>query len=378
MRPTPTGLLPLICVVTILSGAISTLTMKAAYQTTVDGRRFSKPFFMESIVGVAMATSLAFVPCVKRKMTRRTSRLRHFAPLPLLAASDLIVGLLDVASVLYAPASIISITNCSILIFSAASTRIVLGTRYDWRQWAGIAIAAMGVGVVGIAALLHRAVELTTTSASAPAIGVLLSLGARALQAVQFAFEERFLKAQRWSPLLQSGGEGAIEMALCLAIVLPLANSLPGSDHGRLEDVAATLTMLRASPTLCALVTLSGLSLAALNPLSMLIGQQHGSVLRVFMDVGRPAIVWAASLVAYRCSGGAYGEPWQSPRAPIELGGFVTLGVGLALFCSQRAPASGAPAPPQPGCVTDEAVVMRAAGEERLLSVPSSSTSIAG
>ena len=79
-------------------------------------------------------------------------------------------------------------------------------------------------------------------------------------------------------------------------------------------------------------MALTFVSLAALNPLSMAIGKLHGSVLRVFVDVGRPAVVWAVSLLAFKLSGGRYGEGWTPPKSWIELCGFATLFGGLALY----------------------------------------------
>lgn len=142
------------------------------------------------------------------------------------------------------------------------------------------------------------------------------------------------MKGGRFSPLVLVGSEGMIETVLCISLVLPLAASLPGSDHGRLEDTFATVRMLRRSPTLCALCAASLVSLAALNPLSMAIGQKHGSVLRVFMDVGRPAVVWIASLTAHAASDGGYGEAWSTPKSWIELAAFAVISAGLFLYCS--------------------------------------------
>mmetsp|Transcript_52025 Transcript_52025/g.139961 ORF Transcript_52025/g.139961 Transcript_52025/m.139961 type:complete len:371 (-) Transcript_52025:303-1415(-) len=321
--------LPTLCLATVLAGVLSTVSLKAAYQTKVDGAPFSKPFFMELLVGLAMTTSLLVLPCRKRAPATERRSVRHFLPLLPLATCDLLVGLGDTTSILLAPASIISIVDCSILVFSALATRLVLGTRYSWLQWSGIFAAAVGVIIVGSGAIGS---ERSAVDAMAP-LGVLLALCARVLQSVQFAFEERFMKTGRFSPLLQVGAEGAIESAMCAVIVLPLVYFLPGSDHGKLEDVADTLRMLQRSPALCVLCALSFASLALLNPLSMAIGQQHGSVLRVFIDIGRPVIVWAVSLVAHRLSGGDYGEGWSEPKSWVELVGFAALICGLTLYC---------------------------------------------
>ena len=348
----------------VVTGSVSTLALKAVYETRIHGEAFAKPFFMELLVGAAMTTSLAMVPCergVGVMPARTRSRARHYAPLVPLAAGDVLVGLGDMAAVLLAPASIVSLVNCSILVFSAAATHTVLGARYSRAQWAGIITAAAGVLVVGAASCFSDDEdddERAARGGSAPA-GVLLALGARALQAMQFAFEERYMKRGRFSPALQVGAEGALETCVCATLVLPLAHALPGGDHGHLEDAAATARMLRVSPSLCALCALVLASLAALNPLSMAIGARGGTVLRVFVEVGRPAIVWAAALAVGRWGGAGFGERWSSPASWIELLGFTALVLGLALYCGGERR--------DPGVDAAAAAIRVAAGEESLL-----------
>ena len=98
----------------VVTGSVSTLALKAVYETRIHGEAFAKPFFMELLVGAAMTTSLAMVPCergVGVMPARTRSRARHYAPLVPLAASDLLVGLGDMAAVLLAPASIVSLVG---------------------------------------------------------------------------------------------------------------------------------------------------------------------------------------------------------------------------------------------------------------------------
>ena len=51
------------------SGSVSTLVLKGAYDTG-----FSKPFFMELVVGLAMATSLLLLPFDRTPTSRRPDR----------------------------------------------------------------------------------------------------------------------------------------------------------------------------------------------------------------------------------------------------------------------------------------------------------------
>jgi hypothetical protein len=184
-------------------------------------------------------------------------------------------------------------------------------------------------------------------------LGVCITLAGRLLQSVQFAYEERFMKARRFHPLQQVGAEGCIELLLLAAVVLPAVQALPGNDGGggdgggggRLEDVVQALEEVRSTPRLGLLCALAFVGLALLNPLSMSIGKHGGSVLRVFMDVARSALVWlvelAIGLLAGRGGGGGggYGERWQR-SSWVQLAGFVLICVGLRLYTTTAAVAA--------------------------------------
>ena len=81
------------------------------------------------------------------------------------------------------------------------------------------------------------------------------------------------MKLGRFHPLQQVGCEGAIELVLLAAVVLPCVQHISGSDNGSVEDVLGVFTQLVHTPRLAALVGLSFVSLALLNPLSMATGK---------------------------------------------------------------------------------------------------------
>jgi hypothetical protein len=158
------------------------------------------------------------------------------------------------------------------------------------------------------------------------------------------------------------GAEGVIELALLFALVLPAVHHLSGADGGRLEDEMAALQQLRDVPGLAGKCALACGCLALLNPLSMAVGLQLGSVMRVFIDVVRAAVVWAAAL-AYAGLGlgggsGGFGEAWNGRFSAVQLAGFACICAGLVLY-AREAENTGAGAragakkdaapPPSPG-----------------------------
>ena len=387
------------CVATVLAGTVAILAVKAVFETRAsNGETFDKPFTMCIVVAAAMGSSLPAWwfggACRTAAAEAEAARTASGEPLLVstdpprgargggggggeakapataavstwvlvpLACSDLTVSMCDNAGMMLAPASTTSMVNCAILLFCAVSTRVVLGTRYTPRQWAGIAVAMTGILLVGAAAFVQDEDDNDGSSSGSgggrsssgsgaglhATLGVCITLAGRLLQSVQFAYEERYMRARRFHPLQQVGAEGCIELLLLAAVVLPAVQALPGGDGsggggggGRLEDVVAALEEVCSTPRLGLLCALAFVGLALLNPLSMSIGKHGGSVLRVFMDVARSALVWLVELgiglLAGRGGGGGggYGERWQR-SSYVQLVGFVLICVGLWLYTTK-------------------------------------------
>ena len=300
--PMSIGWLTLLCITCILSGAGLQLCTKFLFETsTATGQPFTKPFSLCILVSAAMSTSLLFW-LVRRAMNgcchQNKSRTNYKQPLlspsadmdiPIvsaanscrkrwvivpLALSDMCVTVCDLVSIMLCPASILGVVNCSILVLSAITTRVILGTRRGLRQWLGIGIATIGILVVGSVAVIedgflarkgnattptnattHRSGNGVTWGATS---GCAIALAARLLQSWQFALEEKFMKNGLFDPLLQVsqhtecmalcsrsvhshikrsttcntqvGLEGAIEMLLVGGVLLPTVATLPGAD----------------------------------------------------------------------------------------------------------------------------------------------------
>ena len=173
------------CVATVLAGTVAILAVKAVFETRAsNGETFDKPFTMCLIVAAAMGSSLPAWWFGGVRRTADAARTASGEPLLVstgpphgggggeaktpaakaavstwvlvpLACSDLAVSMCDNAGMMLAPASTTSMVNCAILLFCAVSTRVVLGTRYTPRQWAGIAVAMLGILLVGAAAFVQ-------------------------------------------------------------------------------------------------------------------------------------------------------------------------------------------------------------------------------
>jgi drug/metabolite transporter (DMT)-like permease len=335
-----------VCFATWFCGAAATLTGKGMFQTEVkSGKLFNKPLTSSFIVSAAMASSLV-VWLLDRGTTNRQAEngeplLKHKPSLmwrvSVSAVTLLPLCLMDLGTTIsiniaqiHAPASIVQMIGSSGLAFTAVLTHIFLGTRYTRKQWFGVLLAIVGLLCTASSELLLQANQQPNLK-GASFLGVGMALLGTTLTCSQWVIEEKFLKEARFVPLQQVGIEGLLEVVLLLALVLPLCNTLHGSDNGRVEDVFQGVSQITSSSVLSGLAFGLWASLAAYNPLSQTIARNSGSVLRMFMSITRSMGVWTGGLILFHFTDGQYGETWHK-YSSLQLVGFLFISAGLVAF----------------------------------------------
>ena len=112
-------------------------------------------------------------------------------------------------------------------------------------------------------------------------------------------------------PWLLIGMEGFFGTILSVCVVYPLAIYLPGADHGSIESLSNTITMLNNNPVLLQLSIFFCITVFILNSFSVLVTFMLSSVWHAILDNFRPITIWATQLVIYSLSGGTHGESWS-------------------------------------------------------------------
>jgi drug/metabolite transporter (DMT)-like permease len=343
----PPSQLSAVCFTTWLVGSSATLVGKAMFQTDVGhGALFNKPLTTSFLVSAAMASSL--VVWLFERLSSKTPPAEEAEPL-LIRESNRIRRILGIAVTLlplclmdlgttisiniaqiHAPASVVQMIGSSGLAFTACLTHIFLGTRYTSKQWFGVLLAIVGLLCTASSELLIEA-EQQHSQKGASFLGVGMALLGTVLTCSQWVIEEKYLKENRFVPLQQVGIEGSLEVLLLLALVLPLCNTIHGSDNGRIEDVPQAVSQVTGSSVLSGLAFGLWLSLALYNPLSQTIARYSGSVLRMFMSILRSVGVWAGGLLLFHFTDGQYGESWHK-YSGLQLAGFLCICAGLVAF----------------------------------------------
>merc|ERR550537_940712 len=153
-------------------------------------------------------------------------------------------------------------------------------------MWAGVGVITLAVCLVGLSPVLNEDSPPSKEGEEAEGggdgqlgLGLALTIGGTFMQSLQYVYEEKMMSGEtKAPPWLLIGMEGFFGTLLSAFVVYPLADFLPGPDHGSIESLDNTLTMLRHNPTLLKLSLIFCVTVFLLNSFSVLVTFMLSSV----------------------------------------------------------------------------------------------------
>ncbi len=190
--------------------------------------------------------------------------------------------------------------------------------------------------LVGGAGMLDPASNDSNSASSKQVlIGIILVLAGSALNACQGVLEEALMKGLgdgvEAHPLEVVGWEGVFGCIWSAFVMLPIVQHMSGGDCGSVENSRDTLTMLRNSPAVVALVVFYAISLAFMNNYSQVVSKYLSAVHRMLLNTSRVVLVWMIDLLIYYRFSKGNGEAWDV-YSWMQLGGFALLIAGSAVY----------------------------------------------
>jgi len=202
-------------------------------------------------------------------------------------------------------------------------------------MWAGVIIIALAVCLVGASPMIDDKEDDASEGGGGDdqlAFGLALTIGGTFMQSLQYVYEEKMMSGDtKAPPWLLIGMEGFFGTILSVCVVYPLAIYMPGSDHGSIESLENTITMLNNNPLLMQLSVVFCITVFILNSFSVLVTFMLSSVWHAILDNFRPITIWATQLAIYSLSGGVHGEKW-SRGSYLQLLGLAVMLYGTAVY----------------------------------------------
>lgn len=249
-------------------------------------------------------------------------------------AFDLVATILLSVGLLTTSASVSQMLRGSGMVFSALFAVFFLHRSLNRLHYCGIAAALVGMGIVGAASLMSGDSGIAKVDPIQNAIGMALIAASQATQSAQCVAEDYMMSHMSVPALTVVGVEGLFGTVTLLAVILPIAQWLPGSEGGGFhEDSLESWHMITSDPALMWVTIASVFVYLLYNSAGMYVTEELGAVTRTVLETMRTLFVWLGGLALfYSSSTGAIGESWTGASSWAQAGGFAILAIGTVVY----------------------------------------------
>jgi drug/metabolite transporter (DMT)-like permease len=364
---------------TLVSGTFAGISNKYLYATCADGLHgqpnlFQKAYFFTLLMFIGEALCLVLYFYKKWQKAREDKEKQQYqlmhgsadeessladpnAPKPPSVWFFLFLSCFDCSATAtggvglkWVSASVNQMLRGSMILFTGLFSVSILGRKLRFKQWLGIGVVCLALVIVGVSSAMDKAQSSSSDATGGQvALGLFLVILGSALNSAQNVLEERTMKgAAPVDPLAVVGWEGVFGSLICICILLPVMQFIPGDDQGSQENTIDTLLMFSRSPTiiLCSLGYV--ISLAVMNYYSQRISISFSAVHRMLINTMRTVFIWVVDIMIYYLFGGktasaacgshkgqTQGEFWDD-WSFLQLFGFAVLVAGTFIYMRAR------------------------------------------
>jgi len=312
------SLAPLV-VVMLISGTCNTLLMKyLCRQQAPTGpgepvSNFDFPFFQTLLmmIGEFMCLAVFAVQPAESKALPKA-----FKPWVMLipVSCDWTATTLVNAAYMMIPASTIQMCRGCVVMFTCLFSVVFLGRKQQPFHYFGVALAALGITIVSLEAILYGKVEDTTVAVSAAWVGICLCVFGQIFQASMMVVEEKLMGSFSVPPLQMVGLEGLFGCAIGVVLLGFLQRT-------GFEKTTDAMYMMQHSHGILFGSIASMFSIAFFNWSGVTVTQNSSATSRATIDVCRTALIWVAELYL----------AWNT-FSSLQLIGFVVLIIGTLIY----------------------------------------------
>ena len=329
----------------LMAGSVSSLAIKAAYQTLALGadgetRFFDKPWLMSLVMFAAMSVAFPLYLVserIKGKTGGENESLNWQTAvwLGIPSVFDLLGSSIQQMGLVLIPVSSFQMLKGSIVVFSAVLSVVALNRRMQFHQYVGIGMCVVALSLVGLASVLGRADQIQVTSLSQTIYGILFVVIGQILCASQYILEEFLLRPPHdVPPLALVGVEGMWGLVLMGCVVLPILNFAPGADvFNVVENTTDSLVKIANSGSLQVSLGVYFWTCLVFNICGVMVTHQASAVHHTFLDATRTGFIWLGSLFLFYCTVTEHdlGEPLTT-YSWLQALGFLVLVLGQLVY----------------------------------------------
>eukprot|EP00927_Polykrikos_kofoidii_P035730 TRINITY_DN30268_c0_g1_i1.p1 TRINITY_DN30268_c0_g1~~TRINITY_DN30268_c0_g1_i1.p1 ORF type:complete len:374 (+),score=50.16 TRINITY_DN30268_c0_g1_i1:76-1197(+) len=349
----------IILLVCMLSGALTTMTLKWLFDTQVllaDGSvaKFHCPYFANLVNFLAGAMLVALEEFVQRisACTRRagkqdddsgfsSSDIMHyvFGQWNLgLSGFNVVVNFCSQAALLFVPASVHAVLRQGNIPLVAACRFYVFQKDCARNELIGVGLTTLGLVLMGLVARASQVTDVHLHKSTNYSFGILLVGVSITLLAGRYCVEEMMMERGKIPAMVVLGGQGIIGSIISAALLV-------FAHHAGYEDFGITLAMLRTSSTVQLLVAYFFMLTIVYWITQAYVTQMFGVTCRAMARGTKPLIVWLLQLMSFyminaTANAQVYGEPWVAPWSWLTLLAAILVSVGVALHSCSETPSA--------------------------------------
>merc|ERR1719272_1842425 len=340
-----------VIVACIVTGALTTVILKAMFETTVvltDGSvsTFSCSFFAGLLnffaIALLMLLQTLFEHVTRLWESPTVDASEAFSSYDMvcymIGSRNIVLSLFHVGSTFCAQTALVFVPATVHAALRQGNIPIVVAIRvYIFKnscpkhQWIGVSMLTTGLVLMAATSHMSGFDHLQPGGVMHYGFGVLLLLVASVLLAVKYMTEEIFMQRDKIPPMVVIGAQGVMG-TIGSAILLVFAHYMG------YEDFWKTVDMLHASSQLQVLAV-EFVALTFLYHLSMAyITKIFDGACKAMVRGTKPIAVWALQLMCFYVLGSRslgmqhYGEPWAPPMSWVVLFAAIIVSGGLCLY----------------------------------------------
>ncbi|XP_060601903.1 solute carrier family 35 member F6-like isoform X2 [Ruditapes philippinarum] len=314
----------------LITGAITTLSKKAQFDTIAKGwnsleHSFNHPWFQTWMLCAAQSFCLIGIPILRRREAKHQKRqvahkeqndtLLNIQEGPssharicqwiiiIPACTSVIATSLVGIGLLYVDASIMLMLKGSVIISTGLFSHVFLNRKLKVANWIGIAVVIVGLVLAGCSSVFKNQDHKTN--------------GGKATTDVQHYV----------------GLKGIYGLVVMTFIILPAMYFIPGGNaDGSFENSIDALYQITNSTKLLSFCLLYLIAVAIYNITSIAVMRSLSAVHSTLIDACRTIMVWAVGMTIYYGFDKNFGEPFDKYYGILQIDGFLFLVIGTLIY----------------------------------------------
>ena len=246
--------------------------------------------------------------------------------LDLICASTLMVGTMKI------PMSLVLTLKGVRVLFSAILVIIVFKRKQRMYNWAGVAIALIGVGLACLSAILNNnAANISTSDSGSTMLGIGMIMLSEFFRSLMVVSQEYLIKVIGCDPSFMIGLQGIYGGILMVGFMILSWLVIPGSDvNNSFENMKVTFQLASQSPAIITVLCVLPIFVVLGFISSAMVTKHLSSVHNAMATVMMTATVWLIE-IAIHAIDDRRGNKW-GPYSALQLVGFLFVVLALLVY----------------------------------------------